>query len=126
VELDRAAVELAGAFGLQVDAFTPAADSVALGARCRVARRALPGGVALAILEPATEGRLAAILARHGEGPAAIWFVTADTLATAELASSPGPAAEAGPFGPERLLPGDASPGLRRLLIGPEAGTIHT
>ncbi len=120
VELDRAARELADDLGLAADAFVPVADSVALGARCRVAHQAIPGGVALAILEPATEGRLAATLARLGEGPAAAWFVTDGTLAAEE------PAAAAGPFGPERLMPGGAIRGLRWLLIGPEAGTIRT
>ncbi len=73
VDLDRAAAELAAELGLAVAAFLPAADSIVLGARCRVADGVLPGGARLAILEPRTEGRLAAALARHGEGPSVTW-----------------------------------------------------
>jgi hypothetical protein len=49
-----------------------APDDDLLGARCRVARRraALPW----VVLEPITEGRLAAFLARHGEGLAVGWL----------------------------------------------------
>jgi hypothetical protein len=35
-----------------------------------------PAGLAIVVLEPSTEGRLAAALARHGEGPCAL-YVTA-------------------------------------------------
>jgi hypothetical protein len=118
VELDRAARELATDLGFAPDAFAPAADSLALGARCRVAPDALPDGLALAILEPATEGRLAAMLARHGEGPAVVWFASDD--ASPDLAASPGP------FGPERPDPGAPPDGQRWFLIGPGAGTIPT
>lgn len=118
VELDRAARELAGDLGLAADAFAPAGDSLVLGARCRVILGALPGGLTLAILEPATEGRLAAILARLGEGPAAIWFETGQT------ADAVGPVATSGPFGPERPAPGAPADGPRWFLIGPGAGTI--
>jgi hypothetical protein len=51
-------------------AFRPAANDVALGARARAGRW---GGIELLLLEPATEGRLAAALARHGEGPVALY-----------------------------------------------------
>jgi hypothetical protein len=120
VELDRAARELTAELGLPADAFAPAADSVVLGARCRVAPGALGGEVAVAILEPATEGLLAGMLARFGEGPAAIWFFTEDA------ASASGPGAFPGPFGPERPVPNDQAGrgGVRWFLIGPAAGTI--
>ncbi|OGO57876.1 MAG: hypothetical protein A2Z32_07260 [Chloroflexi bacterium RBG_16_69_14] len=118
VELDRAARELAADLGLAADAFAPAADSLALGARCRVAHVAIARDVALAILEPATEGRLAGMLARLGEGPAVIWLVAGDTVAADRPAATPGP------FGPERLMPGGPIRGLRWFLIGPAAGTI--
>ena len=119
VELDRAARDLAAELGLAVDAFAPAAGSLALGARCRVAHGAIGGYVALAILEPATEGRLAAMLARLGEGPAVVWLVADD------IAAADGPAATPGPFGWERLVPGGPIRGLRWLLVGPAAGTIR-
>lgn len=118
VELDRAASELAHALGISPRAFLDALDSLTLGGRCRVAADVLPGALALVILEPATEGRLAATLARFGEGPAATWYRT-DTRVDVH-ASSPRP----GPFGSERLVAGDPVHGPHRLLIGPGTGTI--
>jgi hypothetical protein len=69
VELDRGVGDAAARLRLAPDRFVPASDDRWLGARTRVA----PGGPAIVVLEPATEGRLAAALARHGEGPVAIW-----------------------------------------------------
>ncbi len=116
VELDRAADELAAELGTTAGAFVPAGDSVLLGARCRIARGALGGGLTLAIIEPATEWRLAEWLARRGEGPAAIWCATraADTVA-------PSP----GPFGPELLArPRPSGSSQCWLLAVSEPGTI--
>ena len=67
VELDRAARELAGALGSQPSSFGPTAGSEALGAYAWSAPGALDGDAAVILLEPSTEGRLAAHLARHGE-----------------------------------------------------------
>ena len=120
VELDRAATELAAELGTVAAAFLPAADSVALGARCRVAYGVLPGGQPLAILEPRTEGRLAGRLARVGEGPAAIWS-RAPAIRLGRR--HPGPA-QPGPFGPERLLSGGPAQGPYLLLIEDEPSTI--
>jgi hypothetical protein len=119
VELDRAERELTADLGLGVAAFIEAPDSGVLGARCRVSLGAFPGGVALVILEPATEGRLSAALARYGEAPLAVWFVLhADTAGV-------GPSSTVrGPFGPERIAPDGSVNGLRRLLVDLEAGTI--
>ena len=118
VELDRAASELARDLGFSVGAFRDAVGSEALGARCRVAAGALPDGGSLVILEPETEGRLAATLARFGEGPAVVWYTT-DEAVTIEAAT-----ARAGPLGLERLVSGDPVHGPHRFLIGPRAGTI--
>ena len=117
VELDRAAAELAGFLGLAPDAFVPEA-SIVLGARCRVATGVLPDGLSLAILEPITEGRLAARLARLGEGPAAVWSRRAPDSRVAAGAARPGP------FGRERLAPGGPVQGPYRLLIVDAPGTI--
>lgn len=71
VELDRAAGELDG---INDPGGPPAAvgDDPLLGARCRlVAPR--EGRADVILLEPATEGRIAASLARFGEGPAALY-----------------------------------------------------
>ena len=120
VELDRAAAELAAELGLVAGAFVPAADSIVLGARCHMVDGVLPGGTRLAILEPRTEGRLAAALARHGEGPLVAWARSSD-------APTRRPATvRHGPFGPERLQPGGPPQGPFLLLIEDEPGTIHT
>jgi hypothetical protein len=130
VELDRAASELMHELSLPAGAFVPAADCDALGARCRVAVGAWAPGTAIAILEPATEGRLAEFLARHGEGPVAVWF----GAASAASGSDHGPgsarpaaavrAAGAGPFGRERLVPGGPVDRIHRFLVAAEPGTI--
>jgi len=120
VDLDRAAADLASELGCDVAEFLPAPDSIVLGARCRVADGVLPGGTRLAILEPRTEGRLAAALARHGEGPLVAWARSSD-------APTRRPATvRHGPFGPERLQPGGPPQGPFLLLIEDEPGTIHT
>jgi hypothetical protein len=119
VELDRAASELASELGLLPSAFVPADESETLGASCRVADAVLPGGPALAILEPSTEGRLAATLARLGEGPAAVWFHADEEIVAGTSATRPGP------FGPERLLLGGPVHGPHRLLVATEPGTIR-
>ena len=120
VELDRAAAELAAELGFEAAAFLPAADSVVLGARCRVAYGVLPGGAPLAILEPRTEGLLAAALARHDEGPVVTWARSAQPPSGRHLTLRPGP------FGPERLEPGGPTHGPFLLLIEGEPGTIAT
>jgi len=120
VDLDRAVEELAGELGISIAALGEAPGSPALGARCRVAVGALPHGLSLAVLEPRTEGRLAASLARFGEGPAAVWYVA---LEDGGAGTSP---ARPGPFGPERLVPGDPVHGPHRLLIAPGTGTIQS
>ena len=126
VELDRAVRELGDALGIPPDRFTASADSRVLGARCRVADAALPGGAALVVLEPATEGRLAATLARVGEGPAAIWLAVADLTLARDVARAAGSATSAegdGPLGAERLIFGGPIHGPHRLLVRPP-GTI--
>jgi hypothetical protein len=120
VELDRAADELGADLGVPSDAFVTAADSVALGARTRIARAVLPGGISIAILEPATEGRLVAILVRHDEGPAAIWFQE-DGAGPGQPAAASPVLPGTGPFGPERLI---ATGPPDRFLVDRGPGTI--
>ncbi len=64
------------------------------------------------VLEPSTEGRLAAMLARHGEGPAAL-YVTLDAERTRTTLAS---AADVG-FGRTPEAPGPL--GRERLVLGP-------
>ena len=118
VELDRAASELARDLGVSTDTFVDARDSLTLGARCRVAADVLPGSLVLVLLEPSTEGRLAATLARFGEGPAVTWYKAEAGIDVETSGARPGP------LGSERLVVGDPVRGPYRLLIGPETGTI--
>jgi hypothetical protein len=127
VELERAAAELGAALAIGAERFEAAPDTTALGARCLIADEVLAGDLSLVLLEPSTEGRLAATLARFGEGPAAIWLAPVDPTVAGTTLGAAGrviPAATAGPFGPERLLPGGSGYGPHRLLIEP-AGTIR-
>lgn len=134
VDLDRAATELAPLLDPGT-AFEDAADSVLLGARCRVGRASRmerPDGATMVILlEPRTEGRLAATLARHGEGWCATWEIADAVIGDAPGAyrdpgRDPGALAtsarRAGPLGEERLLSDGPASGPHRLLVS--AATI--
>jgi hypothetical protein len=125
VDLDRAADELRPLL-LAGASFVTAPDSELLGARCRVGPfGGSPGADAaagaagppvrawfLVLVEPTTEGRLAATLARHGEGWCATWTTaeSADPRAT----SGPRSVVRDGPFGRERLA-----------IDGPVSGPHH-
>ncbi|MEX2183626.1 MAG: hypothetical protein WEC14_04220 [Chloroflexota bacterium] len=120
VDTDRAVVEMAHLLRPGSD-FRIAAPCQHLGARCwiGVARDDTPDGVGLiVILEPSTEGRLAATLARHGEGWCATWEVAGaardDPTARASVRRD-------GPLGLERLVPGPTA-GPHRLVV--ESDTI--
>jgi hypothetical protein len=94
VDLERGARELAARFDLEPGAFRSSVEDGWLGAAAKVARL---GTTNLVVLEPVTEGRVAAALARFGEGPAGVYF------------GLPGPATgvvRAGPLGAGALLPG--------------------
>ena len=116
VELDRAAIELAA---IADGPFLVAPASELLGASCRVAPAADGSGRAIVLLEASTEGRLAATLARHGEGWVAGWFGSESTPEAAAWS-----VAAPGPLGAERLAIGGpvAGPHVLRLdgdTIGP-------
>lgn len=96
--------------------FQPAADETILGASCRLGPQS---ALRLAILEPNTEGRLAATLARHDEGPAVLWVV-GQAPPNLRLSS-----AADGPFGSERLVLGAPLGGRHLLVVDPPAGTIE-
>lgn len=127
VELERAAMEVGAELRIPAERFVGAAATPALGARCRVARGVLPGGASLVLLEPATEGRLAATLARSGEGPAAVWLAVVDlpsAIAALRVAGVETSVERAGPFGAERLVLDRPIHGPHRLLVE-LARTIH-
>jgi hypothetical protein len=92
VDADRAAAGWADA------RWTTAARDTLLGARAM-----LGGPDAIVLLEPDTEGRLAAALARHGEGPATLYVGVPDGAAAGARARLAGlgvrVSAGPGPFG---------------------------
>jgi hypothetical protein len=71
------------------------------------ARVVATGDARIHLLEPATEGRLAATLARHGEGPAALYLDVGPIALAAVRDRLVGlgerPRAGSGPFGPQLL-----------------------
>jgi hypothetical protein len=118
IDLERAEAELSAL--VDGGRFDDAERSAWLGARCRRGRAADPGaGDWIILLEPDTEGRLAAFLARHGEGWAATWEWPSD--------GEPGHGALAGsrpgPLGPDALSPGQPASGPFRLVT--TAATIE-
>ena len=71
----------------------------------------------IVLLEPITEGRLAATLARHGESWCATWGSDDENIAQTS-------AERPGPLGPERLVLGGRPGGPHHLLVS--AATIGT
>jgi hypothetical protein len=116
VEMERALVE----FGLNPARATAAFDDPLLGARVLVVRHG-DGDTTIALAEPSTEGRLAATLARHGEGPAGRYVgVPADLDEIRTLAAAAGIAISrpaVGPFGPEVLVLGAGLGGRSLVLV---------
>lgn len=134
VELDRAEADLRGVAGVQgapgSQAFEPAVampDDELLGARCRLLA-AIPAGPPVVLLEPFTESRLAASLARFGEGPVALYLrIPARALARFRVVApasgihcsrpTPGPfgtavlVVESPPWGPHLLVTEAAAAG---------------
>jgi len=104
VDMARAEAELRD--GDRVDAFEDADRCSWLGARCR---RARIGGQWVVVLEPDTEGRLAAFLARHGEGWAVTWTTDGGEIG--------GVAPRPGPLGREVLAHGQPMSGPFRLVV---------
>jgi hypothetical protein len=107
VELDRAEIEVADALAAVHDLRDPQVENRPeerlLGARCRLLR--YPADYDMLLLEPSTEGRLAAALVRHGEGSVALYLL-ADGGAP-ERARRAGfrlSSEGRGPFGRERLV----------------------
>lgn len=118
VDLDavRERIETDAGFG----AFHPAPRDDHLGARAVVHRPGAGSGEPMEILlEPDTEGRVAASLARHGEGFAAIWFGRRQD-GSGDLPAGFGSLAD-GPLGPARLLLGGPPWGLSVLLLETDA-----
>jgi hypothetical protein len=106
VELHRAEREVVLAQGWPPA--EPAADDLTIGAYTRVAHSPA-GSETIVLLEPSTEGLLAASLARHGEGFLVDYLLVASLDRAAETARRGGIAlspVSSGPFGRERLVTG--------------------
>lgn len=101
------------------------ADDPLLGAAVRLVRP--PDSEPIALLEPRTEGLIAATLARAGEGPAGRYVAApAGLLGIGERAAAAGVTlsrVEAGPFGPSVLVLG-APAGPHLVLVDRPAGTV--
>ena len=110
VELERAAGELAAAFrqaGMPEPRWSPGARDDLLGATTWVSREPWPAeGMdrppAIVLLEPDTEGRLAATLSRFDEGVAAAYLAPEPGVSLVEAARLGRPGA--GPLGSSRLV----------------------
>lgn len=115
VELDRAEIEVGGTLvALGEPRIEAVPDDRVLGARCRLLR--FGTGLEVLLLEPSTEGRLAAALARHGEGGLVLYLIVDSSgPARARRAGFTLSSEGQGPLGPERLVV--ARPTDRPLLI---------
>lgn len=131
VDLDRAAAELEPWLEPRSDEVDPLPGHGAPGERdeaephlgARARRRGagvLPGGT-IVLLEPATEGRLAASLARDGEGPCALYLEPRDGLAAWRRAARARGVATTivrrGPLGASSLLLGGGVTGPHLVLV---------
>lgn len=127
VDLDRMERSFADAYPGSVTSTTELGVDSLLGAYCRLVWPGIVGVPALVLLEPSTEGRLAASLARHGEGPMAVWLENPQdgAVATPEPTATPRWSVEApGPFGSEVLLLDGQIHGPHRLVVLAGPGTI--
>jgi hypothetical protein len=110
VEVDRAERELAGA-----GPFAAAPRDVALGASARRSRTTKGSPPAIVLLEPDTEGLLAAALARFGEGVLAIYLGPLDRADVDDTPRLGAP--RPGPLGPARLVIGRPAWGPHVLVL---------
>jgi hypothetical protein len=126
VELARAEASIREAAADAVGPFGDAPGDEVIGAHVRAATilwAAIPTLRTIAVLEPSTEGLLAASLARLGEGPAVVWLAR-DATAGVSTDVAAGASPRTGPFGPEWLLPGSERGGRPVLVVDDAPGTI--
>lgn len=124
VELERAAEDVAAAIaagdwggGVAAAGLAPGLRDPHLGARSFVATPAADrDDPILVLLEPDTEGRIAASLARFGEGPAVLYVAPAGDPRGAERAGG-GVAGRDGPLGAARIAPTPDASGPHLLIV---------
>jgi hypothetical protein len=117
VDLERAATELSSTAGFDAESAEP--DAL-LGATARIGRDVGTGPVTV-LLEPFTEGRLAAFLARHGEAPCVLYLAppaggleaAVARLAAARIRTRGG----SGPLGPAALVLGRPADEPQLILV---------
>lgn len=118
VELERALADL----GAEPTRVAAASEDPLLGARVVVVASD-DGGPDVALAEPSTEGRLAAALVRHGEGPAGCYVVAPFGLETVRArAAAAGvqlSGTAVGPFGRSVLVLGGPPAGPSLILVDP-------
>ena len=104
-------------------AISDAPDEVLLGARCRIV--IVEDGPSLVLLEPNTEGRLAASLARYGQEPVVSYMSSVvpgdDVVGSAARAGIRLSPMSPGPLGPSRLVLGGPAWGPHLILVEPLA-----
>jgi hypothetical protein len=126
VELDRAERDVAQALSAlgRVRAERRPDDAL-LGASCRLLR--FGSGRDILLLEPSTEGRLAASLVRFGEGSVALYLLAApDAPERARGAGFEVSRRAAGPLGAELLVVGGPPWGPHLLLVPTEPPPVET
>jgi hypothetical protein len=120
VDLERALTELAGGDGTMAGPTPEPVPDELLGARVVVIGERSPR---IAVAEPSTESRLAATLARHGEG--IVGAYVRSPLQLAELRDRAAGAGivlsrrRAGPFGDEVVVVGTGLGGHQVILVEP-------
>lgn len=124
VELERAAREVGEGLGIDPAAWVPAPRDAVLGARAWSGSAGGDVGLVIVLLEPDTEGRLAATLVRFGEGMAAI-YLRGPAPGSAPDHSAKGIGASAtvqSALGPARLVPGGPAWGPHLIALEVPAG----
>jgi ribosomal protein S18 acetylase RimI-like enzyme len=119
VELDRAEREVPELAARGPAWAQPRPDDPLLGARCRILQ--FRGDFDILLLEPSTEGRLAASLVRFGEGTVALYLLAgADAFRRARAAGFALSGSAEGPLGQERAVTGGPAWGPHLLLVAAE------
>ncbi len=121
VELDRAEAELDPWLAPPAGGDGPGHPDPHLGAHTRLRRSPALSAGTLVLAEPSTEGRLAASLARDGEGPCALYVRPATGLdgwiPAARARGITVSARRRGPLGTAVILPGTAIAGPHILVV---------
>lgn len=121
VDSDRVERDLVASFGrLSPVSSRKLPDDTLLGAQCRLLQSG-PGSLEILLLEPVTEGRIAASLARFDEGPVAVYvLVPAERLRAVLRDLQDGglvlSGEGSGPFGRERLVAGSPRWGAHLII----------